>query len=54
MVMMRKLLIILSQRFSHYVFWPLVAIQIEIGYSAGRSGTKSPSIEGLCFVSGNI
>ena len=28
-------------------FWPLVAILIEIGYSAGRSGTKSPSIEGL-------
>ena len=23
-------------------FWPLVAILIEIGYSAGRSGIKSP------------
>ena len=27
-------------------FWPLVAILIEIGYSAGRSGTKIPSSEG--------
>ena len=32
-------------------FWPLVAILIEIGYSAGRSGMKSPSLEGLCLFS---